>query len=55
MQMGYQWDFLSEDLNHRPLISLEILLFNRFWITLYAHNNEDYLLLSGIHFVLGLE
>lgn len=43
MQMGYQWDFLSEDPNHRQLISLEILLFNRFCITLYAHNNTDYL------------
>lgn len=55
MQMGYQGDFLSEDPNHRPLISSEIFLFNRFWITLYAHNNADYLLLSGIHFVPGLQ
>lgn len=54
-----KWDtseiFYLKTPNHRPLISLEILLFNRFWITLYAHNNEHYLLLSGIHFVLGLE
>lgn len=54
-----KWDtseiFYLKTPNHRPLISLEILLFNRFWITLYAHNNELYLLLSGIHLVLGLE